>query len=206
MPGDIMRWSKEWSAEDHASFEALCFHRVEETNEPYTELLRAPRANDQDYAAEIVKRAYEATKDEIAQIAADFAAERPHEIDPKTGQGLYRSAASVYALAIAKLCDCPGRVASLVSTLGPGLDIYECNTMHDRGGPLNSYYTGPFSSGAVWDSFHFFEDAYGEDTSVSFTTYHITKPGLDYCLERYPERVEKLRKAEETWKRNSGKR
>lgn len=202
MPSDIMRWSKEWSAEDRASFEALCFHRVDETNAPYTALLRAHTIEGQEVAAQIVQQAYEAAKDEIARIAADFAAERPHEIDPVTGEGLYRSAAGVYATAIAKLCDSPGRVASLVSTLGPGFDVYECNTMHERGGPLNSHYTGPFSSGAVWDSFHFFKDAYGEDTSVSFTTYHITKAGLGYCLERYPERVEALRQAEETWQRN----
>jgi hypothetical protein len=202
MPSDIMRWSEKWSAEDHASFEALCFHRVEDTNAPYTELIRAHRIEERDVAAELVNRAYEATKHEIAQIAADYEAKRPHEIDPETGEGLYRSAASVYALAIAKLCDGPGRVSSLVSTLGPGLDIFECNTMHARGGPLNSYYSGPFGSGAVWDSFWFFEDAYGEDTSVSFTTYHLTKAGVAYCLERWPDRVRELRKAEETWRRN----
>jgi hypothetical protein len=194
MPSDIMRWSKEWSAEDHASFEALCFHRVEETAKPYTELLRAPKVNDHDWAEETVKRAYAAVSVEIAQAEADFAAGKPYKIDAETGEEIFRSSAEIFALAISKLCDGPGRVASLVSTMGPGLQLFECNTMHERGGPLNSYYTGPFSSGAVWDSFHFFKDGYGDDTSVSFTTYHLTKPGLDYCLERWPEQVERLKR------------
>jgi len=196
MPSKIMRWAEKWSAEDHASFEALCFHRANETAAPYSELLRAPRVHESGWAAEIAKRAYEAAKDELAQIAADNEAARPYDTDPETGEGLYRSAAGIYAIALAKLCDGPGRVASLVSTIGPGLDIFECNTMHERGGPLNSYYSGPFSSGAVWDSFHFIEGAYGEDTSVSFTTYHLTEAGLEYCLERWPERVEEMRKRE----------
>jgi len=197
MASDIMRWSKEWSAEDHASFEALCFHRVDETGKPYTELLRAPEIGERAEAEEIVRRAFEMTKDVIALAYAD---RRPLPTDWDEPIIINHLAAEPFARAISKLSDRPGRVASLVSTMGPGLDMFECNTMHQRGGLLNSYYSGPFSSGAVWDSFWFFENPYGEDSSVSFTTYHLTKNGLAYCLERWPERVEELRKIEEAGK------
>ena len=196
MPSDVMRWAQTWSAEDHASFEALCFHRVEETAEPYSELMRAPRVNDKAWAEEIVKRVYEANKAEIEAANAEFEAGKPFGIDPETGEEIYRAGGEVFAQALGKACDGPGRVSSLISTLGPGLQLYECNTMHERGGLLNSYYSGPFSSGAVWDSFWFFEDAYGAESSVSFTTYHLTKNGLAYCLERWPDRVEELRERE----------
>ncbi|MBX3518782.1 MAG: hypothetical protein KF835_02075 [Xanthobacteraceae bacterium] len=202
MTEDIKRYAERWSAEDHASFEALCFHRVDEMDEPYSELMRAHTIETREVAAEIVKRAYAATKTEIEKAEADFAAGKPYKIDEETGEEFFRSSAEIFALAIAKLGDRPGRVASLVTASGPGLQLFECNTMHERGGPLNSYYTGPFSSGAVWDSFWFFENPYGEDSSLSFTTYHITKPGLGYCLWRWPERVAALQRAEETRKRN----
>lgn len=202
MPSDVMRWAQTWSAEDHASFEALCFHRVDETPAPFTALMRAPEIGERAEAAEIARRAFEMTKDEIALA---YAERKPLPDDWDEPIVRNHLAAKPFALAVAKLCDGPGRVASLVSTLGPDLDMFECNTMHERGGPLNSYYTGPFSSGAVWDSFWFFENPYGEDSSVSFTTYHLTEPGLAYCLERWPERVAALKRAEENRERNSGR-
>lgn len=202
MAEDFSTYAERWSAEDHASFEALCFHHVDEVDEPYTALMQAHTIEDREVAAEIVKRAYEAKRAEIERAEADFKASKPYGIDTETGAEIFRSSAEIFAREIAKLSDRPGRVASLVSTMGPGLQLYECNTMHERGGPLNSYYTGPFSSGAVWDSFWFFEDPYGPDSSVSFTTYHITKSGRDYCLWRWPGRIEALRKAEDIWKRN----
>ena len=202
MATDFTTYAGRWSPGDHASFEALCFHRVDETNEPYTGLMQAYTIEDREVAAEIVARAFEMTKDKIALAYAEYEAKKPIDMSPDAIVDIRHSAAEPFALAIAKLCDGPGRVASLVSTMGPDLDLFECNTMHERGGPLNSYYTGPFSSGAVWDSFWFFEDPYGPDSSVSFTTYHITKSGRDYCLWRWPERIEALRKAEDIWKRN----
>lgn len=202
MTEDFKRYAERWSAEDHVAFEALCFHRVDETDEPYSELVRAHTIGEREVAAEIVKHAYAATKAEIEKAEADFAAGRPYKIDEETGEEIFRSSAEIFALAIANLGDRPGRVASLVTTSGPGIQLFECNTMHERGGPLNSYYTGPFSSGAVWDSFWFFENPYGEDSSLSFTTYHITKSGLRYCLWRWPERAAALQRAEETRKRN----
>lgn len=195
MAEDFERYAERWTAEDRASFEALCFHRVEAAAKPYSELLLAPRANDRAWAEEIVQRAYAATKDEIALARAEKLARTPERTAPETGESIYRSGAEIFAREVARLCDGPGRVAGLVSAMsGPDLDIFECNTMHERGGPLNSYYTGPFSSGAVWDSFHFFEEPFGEESSVSFTTYHLTQSGLDYCLWRFPERIAALRR------------
>lgn len=198
MAEDFTRYAEHWSTEDHVSFEALCFHRVDDADEPYTELMRAPRVHDKEWAEEIVKRAHAAAKDEIARAAAEYRAGTPYRTDPETGEGIYRSGAEAFAIAVAKLCDGPGRVASLVSAAGPDLDLFECNTMHERGGALNSYYSGPFASGAVWDSFHFFEDPFGPDSSVSFTTYHLTKSGLEYCLWRWPKHVAQLRRTEGT--------
>jgi hypothetical protein len=200
MPSDIMRWSEKWSAEDHASFEALCFHRTGEVARPYTELMRAPEIENRKTGEEIVKRAYEATKDEIARAWINWDAGKPDRIDAE-GNEIFLSGGEIFAREIAKLCDGPGRVAGLVSVIAPShLDVFECNTMHERGGVLNSTFTAPHGSGAVWDTYWFFEDAFGKENSVSFSTDHLTEGGLAYCLERWPERIEALRKIEEARK------
>ncbi len=202
MASDLMRWSKKWTAEDHASFEALCFHRVNEVDNPYTRLMRAPEIGQQATAAEIARRAYESTKAEIDRVWVNWDAGKPDHVDPATGKEVFVSGGQIFAYAVAKLCDSPGRVATLVSTNSPEhLDLAECNTAHERGGPLDSTFSGPFASGAVWDTYWFFENAFGPNCSVAFTTMHLTDAGVAFCLECWPERIEALRAREEERRR-----
>jgi hypothetical protein len=201
MPSDIMRWSEEWSAEDHRSFEALCFNRADEIEAPYTALMRAPEIEKIEVAAEIVKRAYESKKAEIERAWESWEAGKPDHIDPATGAEVFISGSEVFVLALDRLFQAPGRAPSLISARSSArLDWFECNTLHDTIDPAQNFFSGAFASGAVWDSFNFVDDAFGADTYVSFTTEHLTKAGLAFCLERYPERVEALRKLEESRK------
>jgi hypothetical protein len=184
MAEDFSKYAVRWTEQDHAAFEALCFHRADEVVAPYTALMRAPEIELHEVAADIVKRAYEASKDAIA---------RAYETKTESG-------AEIFTYAVGNLCEGPGQIPALISTNSwKHLDIFETNIMQERGGALNSYgtyYSSAFSAGLVWDSFWFFEEAFGEECTISFTTYHLTKLGLEYCLWRYPERVEKLRMAE----------
>src|SRR5262245_50945917 len=100
MPSDIMQWSEKWSAEDHAAFEALCFHRADEVDEPYTELMRAHTIEDREVAEQLVKRAYEENKAEIERANADYEAGIPFGTDPETGEEIFLGGSDVFARAL----------------------------------------------------------------------------------------------------------
>jgi hypothetical protein len=183
MNRDFERYKRELSTDDLKSFEALCFHRADEVAEPYTALMNAPKMAEKLVTAPLVKRAWENSEAEI---------QRAYETD--TGSG-----AKIFAYAVARLVEGPGCVPSLISANNPEkLDLFECNIQQELGGPLDTTFSGLFGSGLTWDSFHFFQDAFGEGTSINVDSDHLTKLGLEFAQWLWPERIEALRRQAET--------
>lgn len=174
------RQRRAFSATDLVSFEALCFHRSDEVAAPYSIFLRAPRMNDRPVVQELVERASGNSAEAIRRAYAS-----------DTGSG-----SEVFAHALAKLCEGPGCIPGLISVTGPDVsfDLFECNIMHERGGPLNSSFTVPYSCGLTWNSFHFFEDPFGAGSAVGFSTDHLTDAGIEFAEWLFPERIEAMRR------------
>jgi len=183
MSEEFERYMKGWTEQDHREFEKLCFFRADEIARPYTALLRAHEIESREAAEEIVKRAFENSKDRIARAYDN--ADAPDFV----------SGAQIFADAIGEACAGPGRGPALTDTLdAKNYGIGEAHFMREKGFVMESFYGG--FSGLIWDSFWFFEDAFGERTSASWTTFALTEFGVEFCKWRYPERVEALRKME----------
>lgn len=161
------------------SFEALCFHRAEELSDAYSILLSAPKMNDPDHVKGIVA---EASKVVSEAIIAAYKAE--------DGSG-----AEAFAYALGRLCEGPGCIPQLVSMMGPDerFDIYECNIAQERGGPLDSTFTEPYSCGLVWNSYHFIEDVIEKGSSVGLSLDHLTESGVEFAEWLFPDHVRAMR-------------
>ena len=187
MSEEFERYMKGWSDEDHREFEKLCFFRADEIAKPYTALMRAHEIENHAAAEEIVKRAYEASKDKIA-----------HAYDNEDAPD-FVTGAQIFADAIGVACAGPGRGPALTDAMDvKNFGVGQAHFMRESGFVMECFYGG--YSGLIWDSFWFFEDPFGEDTSASWTTFALTEFGVEFCKWRYPERVEALRKLEESRK------
>jgi len=167
------------SGADRESFEALCFHRSEEVVAPYARFLGAPGMHDRVIVQELVRHACENSAEAVRRAYAT-----------DTGSG-----AEIVAYALASLCEAPGCIPGLISVAGPDgrFDLFECNIAQERGGPINSSFTVPYSCGLTWDSFHFFEDPFGEGSAVGFSTDHLTDSGVAFAQWLFGERMQEIR-------------
>jgi hypothetical protein len=175
------RYRRSLAQADLESFEALCFHHAETVAAPYSRLLNAPRIQDHAVARALVERAYENSAQAIHEAYAT---------DKECG-------AKIFAYALASLCEGPGCIPSLISVYGPDrdgkADSFECNIQHERGGAINSNFTATYG-GLTCDSYYYYEEPFGKDSSVTFSTDHLTDEGVEFAKWLFSERIEALRR------------
>jgi hypothetical protein len=166
---------------DLETFEALCFNQAETVAAPYSRLLNAPSIRDQAVARALVERAHENSAQAIRKAYAT---------DTESG-------ARIFAYALASLCDGPGCIPTLLSVHGPDpdgkFDAFECNIMHERGGAINSTYGVFYGCGLTCDSYCYYEEPFGKDSSVAFSTDHLTDEGVEFAKWLFTDRIEALR-------------
>ena len=178
------RYRRSLAEADLESFEALCFHHAETVAAPYSRLLNAPRIQDHAVARALVERAYENSAQAIHDAYAT---------DTECG-------AKIFAYALASLCEGPGCIPSLISVYGPDrdgkADSFECNILHERGGAINSNFSVFYGCGLTCDSYYYYEEPFGKDSSVTFSTDHLTDEGVEFAKWLFADRIEALRRRE----------
>lgn len=176
-----------FTKEDLDYFEALVFLKAGEIARPYSALMRAPAMNHKACCETIVKRA-------IELVGAEVEAARGR--DPE-------HAGKILAYTIAALCEGPGCIPRGIEVDGPGFgDIgFSINIGHEHGRPLSNFYTAAHGHLYVFDSFNFFADVLGPDSSIQFANDHLTEMGIEFAKRLWPERIEEMQRREESAKR-----
>lgn len=172
-----------FTKEDLDYFEALVFLRAGEIARPYSALMRAPAMNHKESCAALVQHA-------LKLVGAEVEAARA--TDPE-------QAGKILAYTIAALCEAPGCIPRGIEVDGPGFgDGAAIHIGHERGRPLSNFYTAAHAHLYVFNSFNFLEDVLGPHSSIQFANDHLTEMGIEFALRLWPERIEEMRKREET--------
>jgi hypothetical protein len=172
----------EFTKKDLDYFEALCFLRADKIARPYSALMRAPAMNSKEACVALTEHALRLVADEV-----DIAS----RTDP-------RSAGNILAYTIAALCEAPGCIPRHIEITGPDASYdVGIHIGYERGPPLSWHYTKAHSYLYVFNSFNFIDDPLGPGSSIRFANDHLTEMGIAFATRLWPERIEKLRKAEE---------
>jgi hypothetical protein len=171
-----------FSKEDLDYFEALVFLRADEIARPHAALMRAPAMNHKACCEAIVKKA-------IELVGAEVEAARGQEPE---------RAGKILAYTIAALCEAPGCIPRGIEVEGPGFGFVgvTVNIGHERGRPLSNFHTTAHSHLYVFNSFNFFADVLGPESSIQFANDHLTEMGIEFARRLWPERIEEMRKRE----------
>lgn len=181
MNSNFERVRRDLPAQDLESFVALCLNRADTCAAPYSALVAAPQIESALTALDIMARAGRETAEAIEALY-------------RTDSG---SGAELFARALGKLLEAPGRVPTLISTNFPDRwDWFEINIARERGGAFDSTFTGTFGCGLTRDTYHFAEDAFGPGSSVSFSIDYLTDYGLEFALWLLPSEIDALRMRE----------
>ena len=179
MSKDFERYARRIIGEELRSFEALCFNRAKDLQDPYSFLRAAPGMQTPQHVRPIV------------ELAAQKSARR--SISAQGGEGL--SAVESFAYEVAGLTEGPGCVPQLISVTGPeeSFEIFECNIASERGGALDGNFTEPYSCGLVWNSYHFIEDVIGKGSSIGLSLDHLTERGVAFAEWLFDDQVQAMR-------------
>jgi hypothetical protein len=188
------RYHRELGEKKVAAFETLCFHLADKVEKPYTALESATNLSSFTHAQKIVYRVLD---------------------------GLNGSYDSVgVASALIEAIEGPGVIPGLVEVTGGTGEFYaeSRNIYLERGEPFTlDNLIDHCGYGLVEDPEHFFwdvryryvidvphrDDPFDEETrevTVMFNCFHLTKMGLEFAQQFFPERIEALRKIEDARK------
>lgn len=170
------------SESDLASFRALCLHRADAMAAPYSALLAAPDI------------AFALTAHPLVHQTCDETVSAIEEIYRTEGG----SGAEYFARALGRVLEGPGRIPGLISIgFHERWDCFELNIARERGGALDSTYTGSYGCGLTMDTYHTVSDAFGPHSSITFSVDYLTEEGVEFAHWLLPVEIEALRAREQ---------
>ena len=194
MNPDFERYRRELGPEKIAAFEALCFHLADKVANPYGAIQNAAKLSSFGHAQKIVYRVLDALNGSYDSVGVGSA--------------------------LIEALEGPGVIPGLVEVSGGTGEFYgeSRNIYQERGEPFTLDNLITFCSfGMVNDPEHFFfdlrnryvtdvpterdpDDEESRDVTIMFNCFHVNESGFEFAQLLFPERMEALRKLEESRK------